>query len=416
MVRLKEKAILHCDINHCYAQLEEMKYPELRNVPMCVGGSEETRSGIVLARNQLAKTFGVTTAETLREAYKKCPELVVINPSYDDYIYYSEKIKDVYREYTDKVESFGVDEAWIDVTHSQLLFGSAEKIGKEIQERILAEFGITISVGVSYNKIFAKLGSDMKKPYGFHVITRENYKEKVWPLDVSELLYVGRQTTPKLNKVGINTIGDLANYDVRKLQGLLGKPGEIIWAFANGLDASSVSTKAALPKSVGNGITTPRNLDTFNEVKHVLYVLIESVAARLKEQNLEGSVISLSLRDTNLKSVSRQRKLDQPTDLVKDIMKIAIYLIRYKFDFSPPYRSLTVTVSNLTMKNEYFQVDLFMNLEDKKKDYDIENTFEYLRGKHGFDIIKRASMLVNEDITSFDPKGSHTIHPVGFFK
>lgn len=413
---MKEKAILHCDINHCYAQIEEMKYPELRNVPMVVGGKEETRSGIVLARNLRAKKYGIKTAETLREALDKCPELCIIHPSYDDYVYYSEKIKDIYREYTDKVESFGVDEAWIDVSDSRLLFGSEEKIAKEIQTRVLDEYGITISVGVSFNKIFAKLGSDMTKPSGFHVITKENYKEVVWPLDVNELLYVGPQTTKKLNAIDIMTIGDLAQSDVTKLKKLLGKPGEIIWAFANGLDESDVSIDEILPKSIGNGITTPRNLEDFLEVKHVLYVLVESVAARLKEQNLEGNVISLSLRDTNLESMSRQKKLLHHTDLVDEIMDVLFYLINHAFDFTPPYRSLSVKVSGLRIKQNTVQLDLFSSPEDKTKAYTLENTIEDLRDKYGFEIIKRASLLVDEDLTNFDPKRTHTIHPVGFFK
>lgn len=413
---MRERAILHCDINHCFAQIEEMKYPELRDVPMIVGGNEETRSGIVLARNQRARQYGIKTAETLREAFDKCPDLCVVSPTYEDYVYYSEKIKDVYREYTDKVESFGIDEAWIDVTHSQELFGSSEKIGKEIQQRIQDEFGITISVGVSYNKIFAKLGSDMTKPLGFHVITKENYKNVVWPLDVGELLNVGQKTQEKLSTINIKTIGDLANADVNVLKNLLGINGEVLRAFANGLDQSHVSIEHVLPKSVGNGITPPRNINSFEEVKQVLYVLIESVAARLKEQNLEGSVIGIYLRDTDLKTTSRQKKLNKHTDLVEEIMNTSLYLINSAFDFKPPYRSVSVKVSNIRMKQEAYQLNLFEKPHDIKKTYDLENTIESLREKYGFEIIKRASVILNEDLTSFNPKGTHTIHPVGYVK
>ncbi|HLV49943.1 MAG TPA: DNA polymerase IV, partial [Erysipelothrix sp.] len=300
-----DRAIIHIDINHCFAQIEEMKYPELKHVPMCVGGKEETRNGIVLARNLKAKAYGIKTAESLRDAYRKCPELLVIHPSYDDYQYYSDLIKGVYREYTDDVESFGIDEAWLDVSASQRLFGSASKIGKEIQERVLKEFGITVSVGVSFNKIFSKLGSDMTKPSGFHVITKDNYKEVIWDLPASELLYVGPKTYPKLQKLGIDTIGELAQFDVKILKNKLGKHGELIWAFANGLDESDVDNTTPLPKSIGNGITTPRNIETFLELKQVLYVLIESVASRMKDKNLEGTTISVTLRDTDLVSMSR---------------------------------------------------------------------------------------------------------------
>ncbi len=411
-----EKVILHCDINHCYAQIEEMKYPELRNVPMVVGGSEASRNGIVLARNQLARKYGIKTADTLREAYEKCPDLCVVHPVYDDYVYYSEAIKDIYREYTDKVESFGIDEAWIDVSDSTLLFGSGEEIGRTIQKRVLDEFGITISVGVSYNKIFAKLGSDMTKPSGFHVISKDNYQTKVWPLPSNELLYVGAKTKVKLEKMNIFTIGDLAQSDLNVLSKQLGKHGEIIWAFANGLDETDVSIEKVLPKSVGNGITTPKDLLSFDDVKHVLFVLSESVAARLKAQNLEGNVISLTLRDTNLVSVSRQKKIKNHTDLVKDIMDTVLYLIKTAFDFEPPYRSLSVKVSGVRMKSEAYQLDLFTEPMMIQETYDLENTIEKIREKHGFHSIKRCSLLIDEELTHFDPKGSHTIHPVGYFK
>lgn len=413
---MKEKAILHCDINHCYAQIEEMKVPELKNVPMVVGGKEENRNGIVLARNLHAKTYGIKTADTLREAFEKCPDLLVIHPNYDDYVYYSNKIKDIYREYTDKVESFGVDEAWIDVSDSRLLFGDEVSIAREIQRRALDEYGITISVGVSYNKIFAKLGSDMTKPSGFHVITKDNYKEIVWPLEVSELLYVGSKTKIKLNQMNIFTIGDLATHDINQLRKVLGKNGEIIWYFANGLDDTDVSIEKILPKSVGNGITTPRNLNNFRDVKHVLYVLSESIAARLKEQHLEGRTISLSLRDVELKSMSRQMQLKENTDLVSEIIDAALYLARYRFDFNPPYRSLSLKVSDLEMKSNSYQLDLFTDPEAKKKTYILEDTIEELRDKYGFAIVKRASLMISEDITSFDPKRGHLIHPVGYFK
>lgn len=411
-----DRAIIHIDINHCFAQIEEMKYPELKHVPMCVGGKEETRNGIVLARNLKAKAYGIKTAESLRDAYRKCPELLVINPSYDDYQYYSDLIKDVYREYTDDVESFGIDEAWLDVSASQRLFGTAPKIGKEIQERVLNEFGITVSVGVSFNKIFSKLGSDMTKPSGFHVITKDNYKEVIWDLPASELLYVGPKTYPKLQKLGIDTIGELAQFDVNILKKQLGKHGELIWAFANGLDESDVDNTTPLPKSIGNGITTPRNIETFLELKQVLYVLIESVASRMKDKNLEGNTISITLRDTDLMSMSRHLTVDYPTDLVSDIMNHALKILKEKFEFRPPYRSITITVSNLKMKADGYQIDLFDDPLRKHKDYTLDKTLSKLREKHGFTIIKRASMLLNEELTNFDPKGSHTIYPRGFFK
>lgn len=413
---MKERSILHIDINHCFAQIEEMKHPELVNVPMCVGGDESRRHGIVLARNLEAKKYGIKTTQTLREAYAKCPDLVVIPPSYHDYSYYSEKIKDVYREYTADVESFGIDEAWVDVTDSRLLFGSGEKIGREIQNRIVEEFGITVSVGVSFNKIFAKLGSDIIKPKGFVCITKDNYKEVVWPLPVEDLLYVGPKTKPKLNLLGIYTIGDLATFDLDILEKKFGKHGVMIWGFANGLDNQDVNNITPMPKSVGNGITTVRNMNTMGEVKEVMYVLAESIAARLKDQSLAGNVIAVSLRDTNLETISRQKKISMATNLVSDIMEVGMYLLNNEFEFTPPYRSISVTVSGVKLEQDFYQTNLFEEANYKNEEKRLDNTIEHIRGKYGFGIIKRALMLVNEDLTDFNPKGDHTIHPRGYFK
>ncbi len=413
---MKERSILHCDINHCFAQIEEMKNPELALVPMCVGGDESRRHGIVLARNLEAKKYGIKTAEPLRDAYAKCPDLVVIPPSYSDYSYYSEKIKDIYREYTSDVESFGIDEAWIDVSDSRLLFGSGEKIGREIQNRVLEEFGITISVGVSFNKIFAKLGSDIIKPKGFVCITKDNYKEVVWPLPVEDLLYVGPRTKPKLNLLGIYTIGDLAVFDLEILKKKFGKHGIMIWSFANGLDDQEVDHTTAMPKSVGNGITTVRNMNTMGEIKEVMYVLVESVAARLKEQGLAGDIVSVALRDTNLETVSRQKKIAMATNIVRDIMDVGMYLVATEFEFIPPYRSLSVTVSGVKPEQMHYQTNLFEDPRLKNEEKRLDNTIEHIRGKYGFGIIKRARMLVNEDLTNFNPKGDHTIHPRGYLK
>lgn len=205
-----KRVIVHSDINHCYAQIEEMLRPQLRNVPMAVGGSEEKRNGIILAKNDLAKAKGIRTGESLREARRKCPDLLIIHPDYDAYIYYTEKIKDIYRRYTDRVESFGLDEAWIDLTHSQRLFGDGIDLARRIQDEVFETYGITVSMGVSFNKIFAKLASDLLKHKGFVVVTEDDFKEFIWPLPAEDLLMVGSRTRKKLNEMRIFTIGDLA--------------------------------------------------------------------------------------------------------------------------------------------------------------------------------------------------------------
>ena len=282
---MQERVILHSDINHCYAQIEEMRHPELRKIPMAVGGHEEARHGIILAKNDMAKAYHIKTGESLREAYAKCPQLKIIHPDYEAYMYYTEQVKDIYREYTDKVESFGLDEAWIDLTQSISLFGSGKAIAQEIQKRVWQEIGLSVSIGVSYNKIFAKLGSDMQKPMGLVEIRKDNYQTLVWPLPVEDLFYVGRATKKKLRYYGIDTIGDLANLSKGWMKDHFGKMGELIWWFANGEDISEVALSGAKEpvKSVGNAITAPRDINTFEEAKIIYYVLVESVASRMRD-------------------------------------------------------------------------------------------------------------------------------------
>ena len=260
-----ERIILHSDINHCYAQIEEMKNPHLRHIPMAVGGFEEKRHGIILAKNDLAKTFHIKTGESLREAYAKCPQLTIIHPHYEEYLYYTEQIKDVYRQFSDRVESFGLDEAWVDVSESSRLYGDGVSIARMIQKKVLQQFGITISIGVSFNKIFAKLGSDMVKHMGLVEITKANYKQMVWPLPVSELLYIGRSTASKLEACGIYTIGELASLPSGFMSEHFGKVGEILHTFANGWDETPVAktTEQAPIKSIGNAITAVKDIVSF---------------------------------------------------------------------------------------------------------------------------------------------------------
>ena len=414
---MSERVILHCDINHCYAQIEEMKYPELRNVAMAVGGHEESRHGIILTKNDLAKKYHIKTGESLREAYKKCPHLLIIHPHYDDYLYYTEKVKDIYREYSDRVESFGLDEAWIDCTESVKLFGSGKKIAEIIQKRVLEEVGLTVSIGVSFNKIFAKLGSDMIKPMGLVEINQENFKQKAWDLPVGDLLYVGRATKIKLELFGIHTIGDLAKFDVKALKRNLGKMGEILWWFANGYDQSEVALTGSSEdiKSIGNGITTPKDICCFEEAKIVFYVLCESVASRAKEKGFAGKCISIHLRNTELKSVTRQHKFEKATNVTDEMMPVVLALLEKNYDFSLPLRSITVTLSHLVNEGEEVQLSLFEDVSKHQKAYDLEVTMDKIRSLYGFKSVKRCSMLLDEELTSFNPKGDHIIFPVGYF-
>ena len=283
VVKLR-RSILHCDMNNFYASVECMLDPSLKEFPIAVCGSQEERHGIVLAKNYKAKAFNVQTGDVIWEAKKKCPTLVVVPPHYEEYIKYSKLAREIYSRYTDQVEPYGMDECWLDISGTEQIFGTAEEVANEIRETIKFELGLTISVGVSYNKIFAKLGSDMKKPDAVTIIRSESFKDIVWPLPAEDLLGVGRATKRKLNDYGIRTIGDLANFNVDILQSRLGKNGITLWKFANGNDTSPVTKMGYSEpvKSVGHGITTVADLECDNHVWLVMLELAQDIGHRLK--------------------------------------------------------------------------------------------------------------------------------------
>ena len=324
-----ERSVLHCDANKFYASVECLYHPEIRDKPVVVGGSEETRHGIVLTGNEKAKKlYGIKTGMSLADARMLCPQLVVVPPDYPKYIRFSKMLRRIYSDYTDMIEPFGLDECWLDVTGSRLLFGTPEEIAEDIRKRVKFELGITVSVGVSWNKIFAKLGSDYKKPDAVTVINKDNYNEIVYPLPVSDLLMVGPATTQKLKNHGIYTIGELANTPPEMLAAFLGKMGYVLHSFANGYENAPVAESDSTPliKSVGNGITAPRDLMNEEDIKSVQYVLAESVARRLREQGLKGRVVSIGIRDKNLFSFTRQSKLSSATNDTRKLQSTALKL------------------------------------------------------------------------------------------
>ncbi|MGB4984424.1 MAG: DNA polymerase IV [Erysipelotrichaceae bacterium] len=409
-----DRVIVHSDLNHCYAQIEEMLYPHLRDVPMVVGGSQELRHGIVLAKNDLAKPFNIKTGEPIISAQQKCPDLVIVPPNYDKYLYYSEQVKNVYRRYSNKVESFGIDEAWIDLTHSQLLYGDGVSLAKKIQDEIYEEFGLTVSMGVSYNKIYAKLGSDLCKKKGFSVITPNNYQQIVYHLPVEDLLYVGNSTKIKLNNNNIYTIGDLANYPIEKLEKILGKIGVMIHYFAKGEDVSEVDPTNYISeaKSIGNSITAVHDITCASEAKLIFYVLCESICSRLRDINKKAYVISISLRNTDLKTITRQMKVDSPLNTTKKIMPVVMTLLNNNYLWELPLRSIGVSTSSLVNDDCVTQLNLWEDVSSN--DLIIEKTIDDIRNKYGFYSIKRLSLLLDEDLTDFNPKGDHVIFPVSF--
>lgn len=417
MIKL-ECNIFHIDINHCYAQIEEMQRPQLRNVPMAVGGHEESRHGIILAKNDLAKKYGISTGESLREAKKKCADLLIIPPNYDAYQYYTEEVKNIYRRYASEVESFGLDEAWMDVGREHLLYKDSFSLAHHIQKEVLREVGLTVSVGVSYNKVFAKLGSDMKKPYGFTVITREDFQKKVWPLPVEELLYVGPETKRKLNARAIYTIGALARYPREYLKKILGVAGEVIQDFAWGKDTSKVMQSESFSqiKSVGNAITMAHDVHSLKEIEPVLIILSESIASRLKGAGMEGNTVVVTIRSATLEWQIRQKKIDACTNLSEDIFLYAKSLLENTWDFQVPARAVGITLTGLRGCKGGHQFSLFESSDDYEKKEKIDRTVDMIRKRFGYQSIQKASTLIDPVLCDFNPKEDHTIHPVGYFQ
>ena len=412
-----ERIILHSDLNNFYASVECLYNPKLRGKPVAVAGDPEARHGIVLAKNYPAKACGVQTGDPLWMAKQKCPDIVFTPPHYDRYLHFSQIAREIYSEYTDQVEPYGLDECWLDVTGSTGLFGDGRTIADELRQRIRQELGVTASVGVSYNKIFAKLGSDMKKPDATTVITSERFREIVWPLPVSDLLYVGRATHAKLKRYCIKTIGDLAAADQRFLQRLLGQNGLMLWRFANGLDASPVSNIGAksLIHSIGNSTTAPRDLVTDEDIKITLYVLCESVSARMREYNFVCDTVQLGVRDTELQSYERQGKLSYPNRTTKALFEKAFELYKRNHLSGNPVRSLSVRACRLSVR-ENEQLSLLPDVVAIQKQEELESAVDTLRSRFGHFSIQRGLLLADRQLSNLNPKEDHIIHPESFFK
>lgn len=391
-----DRVILHCDCNGFFASVECALNPDLRNVPMAVGGSVEARHGIILAKNELAKKYNIQTAETIYSAKKKCPNLVIVPPHHDLYEEYSRRVNEIYFEYTDQVEKFGIDESWLDVTGSQRLFGNGEEIAATLRKRIREEIGITISVGVSFNKVFAKLGSDYKKPDATTVISRDNYKEIVYPLPVGDLLFVGRRTREALSKLHIETIGDLAESNETKLIKLLGKQGETIYRYARGEDDSPVDPHANDEvKSIGNGMTFRRDLIGEKDILCGISHLSESIAVRMRKKGVKCTVVQVTIKDPDLHSIQRQEKLDSPTNLAKDITEKAMEIIRRSWNMKNPIRMLTVTGGGIVDENASEQISFFDEAKNPKQE-NLEKTLDKIREKYGKDAIQNANIIKND--------------------
>lgn len=409
---MKERVILHSDLNGFYASVECFENPKLRRVPVAVCGDAEQRHGIVLAKNEIAKKYNIKTGDVIWEAKQKCQELVIVKANFEKYLRYSAAVKDIYNDYTNQIESFGIDEAWLDITGQD-----GELVAEEIRKRVKEETGLTVSIGVSWNKIFAKLGSDLKKPDAVTVISKNNYKEVVFPLPAKDLLYVGRATERKLELHSIKTIGDIANADVKILKRLLGKWGEYIWTFANGYDLSPVTktTDESIIKSVGNSTTAIRDLKSLKDIEMIVTVLAESVAARLRAHWLKGQVVTLSLRDCNLFDWGKQIKIEKPTFISEEIIKAAMQLFK-QHNFIQPIRSLGVRVADLSSADSPIQIDLFNDATRRLKIEQLEHAIDSLRARFGHFIIGRGIVHFDKALTGFNPKAENVIHPYSYFR
>ena len=414
------RSVLHVDMNNFYASVECLYRPEIRGFPVAVAGDPLNRHGIILAKNMLAKKLGVTTGEAIWEAKLKAPGLVLVPPDYKKYLRFSRMAREIYYEYSDQVEAFGLDENWIDLTNSlPYLQRDPVSIANTIRRRVKEELGVTVSVGVSFNKIFAKLGSDMKKPDATTVIPYEQYQEIVWPLPVSDLLYVGKSTARKLEQIAVNTIGDLARMDVNVLKRRLGKWGEVLWLFANGRDTAPVRriSESEQIKSIGNGTTCPRDLQTDEDVRLVFTVLAESVAARLRDCCVKCQGVQIYLRDNDLFTISRQKELTYPCCTSAPILETAMELFRQHYRWPKPLRGVSLSAIYLVTGNKHIQLSLFDDTaEQLLVQEQIEKTVDRLRSRFGHNAILRASALLDPGLTGFNPKEDHTIHPYSYFR
>lgn len=412
-----QRVILHVDANSFYASVECLYRPSERGRPLSVCGDPEQRHGIVLASNPLAKVHGVKTGMAIWQARQVCPQLVTVPPDFQLYLHFSRMLREIYEDYSDRVESFGLDECWVDV--SEPGGGIEEGLCKaqQIRNRVKNELGITVSIGVSDNKIFAKLGSDYKKPDAITVIPPDRFQQMIWGLPASDLLYVGPKTTRKLKECNIQTIGDLACAPPKMLEYKLGKNGLMLQAFANGWDRAPVkpSTAEEAIKSVGNSMTTPYDIATIDQARCVYYMLAESVAARMRENGFRSRCISISVRTTDLLTFSCQRTIATPTNITNEIAEIACQLFSERYQHRFPLRSVGISCGSLVLATAPVQLDMLGDLEKRDKMEAVDGAIDGIRKRFGFKSIQRGVVLAEPAIARINPKDEHTIHPVAYF-
>lgn len=389
---MSDRIIFHADCNNFFASCECLERPELKNVPMAVAGDPEDRVGVVVAKNEIAKRYGVKTTDTVYQAKKKCPGIVFVPPRHHLYSEVSKRVNAIYLDYTEYVEPASIDESYLDMTQAvSFLKMIPRELADELRDRVRNEIGITISVGVSYCKIFAKMGSDYKKPDATTIITRENYRDILWPLSVSDLYMAGRAAVLSMDRKGIRTIGDLARQSQKSMQNLLGKHGELLWRYANGIDDEPVHLfgEEREIKSVSRGRTFKKDLVAVSEVKTGLSFLVDEVARTLRRHNLKGGVVTIQIRRPDMSVISRQTSLGHYTFLQREIQETAISLVQENWSIGEahPIRALTVGVTKLVPADKVVEQMSMFDLvsEDDRRDRQerLEAAVEAVRRKHG---------------------------------
>ena len=391
------QVILHSDANCFYASVEALLNPSLRGKAVAVCGCVEDRHGIVLAKSEAAKKAGVKTGQANWEAGRACPGLITVPPQYDQYVKFSRLLRNIYLQYSDRVEPFGMDECWIDATGCMQRYSSGEELANEIRERVKEELGLTVSIGVSFNKIFAKLGSDMKKPDAVTVLDESNWQERIWPLPVSELLYVGNATTKKLMTRGVLTIGDLAHYPAQCMKDAFGVNGLMLWSFANGQDTSRIMPDGyTVPvKSVGHGITCTCDLSESQDVWKVMLELSQDIGHRLRVYELQANGIRLYVRSNDLSGQQYQAQLPRASQSPMEIAQAVHALLEQRYSWAQPIRAVTVTAINLTPYNGCVQLDLFGDAIKSVRQHTLDDCIDKIRERFGSRAIYSASLMGN---------------------
>lgn len=411
MINDTTRTILHCDMNGFYASVELLDYPQYKNIPMAVCGNPDSRHGIILAKNDSAKKYKVTTGESLCIAQKKCPNLVCVQPHYDKYNKYSKLINQIYLRYTDMVEPFSIDESWLDVTASQSLFGDGIKIANDIRKTVKKELGLTLSAGVSYNKFLAKMGSEHKKPDATTFIDQNNLRTILWPKKIEEMFFVGKKTATLLKKAHIYTIGELAKSDKNVITSILGKNGGLIHNYANGIDNSPVAffNQREKAKSIGHSITFSRNLTNIDEIKTGLSWLCDRVTMRLRHSKMKAAGIRVEIRYATFNEISKQKQFDQPTNFEKDFFRESFSMIEKIWQRQMPIRLLSVSAINLSDENAEEQLSMLsgFSIEERADHEKFERTMDDIRKKFGTSSIEFGRTLgcelgLSKDNKKFD--------------